>query len=53
MTLFIAIDDRGNKTSIGTGRLSRMLADELVRVGLLKDIRLTGDRLFVHLPRAG
>lgn len=48
MTLLIAIDDTDNTTSIGTGRLSRMLADELVRSGLLNDTRVTRHQLLVH-----
>lgn len=48
MKLFIAIDDTDNKESIGTGRLSRMLADELKEKGLLKESRVTRHQLLVH-----
>ncbi len=48
MKLFIAIDDTDNKESIGTGRLSRMLADELKEKGLVTDSRVTRHQLLVH-----
>ncbi len=48
MTLLVAIDDTDNKSSIGTGRLSRMLAGELVRRGFLKDCRVTRHQLLIH-----
>ena len=48
MKLFIAIDDTDNQESIGTGRLSRMLADELREKGLLAESRVTRHQLLVH-----
>jgi hypothetical protein len=48
MNLFIAIDDTDNEESIGTGRLSRMLADELSQKGLLSDTSITRHQLLVH-----
>jgi len=48
MKLFIAIDDTDNKESIGTGRLSRMLADELKEKGLMAESRVTRHQLLVH-----
>lgn len=48
MKLFIAIDDTDNTTSIGTGRLSRMLAEELTRQGLVHKSRVTRHQLLVH-----
>ncbi len=48
MKLFIAIDDTDNQESIGTGRLSRMLADELRDKGLMADSRVTRHQLLVH-----
>ncbi|MBN2397121.1 MAG: hypothetical protein JXI32_01970 [Deltaproteobacteria bacterium] len=48
MKLFIAIDDTDNHESIGTGRLSRMLATELNREGLIEKSRVTRHQLLVH-----
>jgi hypothetical protein len=48
MNLFIAIDDTDNKESVGTGRLSRMLAVELSRKGLAGNIGITRHQLLVH-----
>jgi hypothetical protein len=48
MTLFIAIDDTDNEESIGTGRLSRMLADELSLRGLVSNTSITRHQLLVH-----
>jgi hypothetical protein len=48
MKLFIAIDDTDNKESIGTGRLSRMLADMLEGEGLTEQSRVTRHQLLVH-----
>ena len=48
MKLFIAIDDTDNKESIGTGILSRMLADELKEKGLVAESRVTRHQLLVH-----
>ncbi|MFZ7111460.1 MAG: hypothetical protein ACOWYE_07240 [Desulfatiglandales bacterium] len=48
MKLFIAIDDTDNKESIGTGRLSRMLADELKDKGMVIKSRVTRHQLLVH-----
>jgi hypothetical protein len=48
MNLFIAIDDTDNEESVGTGRLSRMLAVELSRKGLAGNIGITRHQLLVH-----
>lgn len=48
MELFIAIDDTDNKESIGTGRLSRMLAEELKEKGMVAESRVTRHQLLVH-----
>jgi hypothetical protein len=48
MNLFIVIDDTDNEESIGTGRLSRMLAVELIRKGLAGNIGITRHQLLVH-----
>ncbi len=48
MHLLIAIDDTDNLESIGTGRLSRMLAVELSRKGLAGNIGITRHQLLVH-----
>lgn len=48
MNLFIAIDDTDNEKSIGTGRLSRMLADELSQKGFLSNTSVTRHQLLVH-----
>jgi len=48
MNLFIAIDDTDNEESIGTGRLSRMLADELSQRGLVSNTSITRHQLLVH-----
>ncbi|MBW2558180.1 MAG: hypothetical protein JRD69_04995 [Deltaproteobacteria bacterium] len=48
MKLFIAIDDTDNKESIGTGRLSRMLAEELAEKDLIGESRVTRHQLLVH-----
>ena len=48
MNLFIAIDDTDNEESIGTGRLSRMLAVEFLRKGLAGNIGITRHQLLVH-----
>jgi hypothetical protein len=48
MNLFIAIDDTDNEESIGTGRLSRMLADELSQRGLVNNTSITRHQLLVH-----
>lgn len=48
MIMFIAIDDTDNKESIGTGRLSRMLADELSQRGLVSNTSITRHQLLVH-----
>jgi hypothetical protein len=48
MIIFIAIDDTDNKESIGTGRLSRMLADELLQIGLASHTSITRHQLLVH-----
>ena len=48
INLFIAVDDTDNEESIGTGRLSRMLAVELIRKGLAGNIGITRHQLLVH-----
>jgi hypothetical protein len=48
MNLFIAIDDTDNEESIGTGRLSRMLADELLQRGLAGNTSVTRHQLLIH-----
>jgi hypothetical protein len=48
MHLLIAIDDTDNMESIGTGRLSRMLAVELSRKGIAGNIGITRHQLLVH-----
>jgi hypothetical protein len=48
MTLLVAIDDTDNEESIGTGRLSRMLADELSQRGLVSNTSITRHQLLVH-----
>jgi len=48
MKVFIAIDDTDNEESIGTGRLSRMLADELSQRGLTGNTSVTRHQLLVH-----
>jgi len=44
----VAIDDTDNHESIGTGRLSRMLADHLREEGLLAATSVTRHQLLVH-----
>lgn len=48
MTLLIAIDDTDNAESIGTGRLSRMLAEELTKQGMIRKTSVTRHQLLVH-----
>jgi tRNA(Ile2) C34 agmatinyltransferase TiaS len=48
MKLFVAIDDTDNRESIGTGKLARMLADELERQGLAEASSVTRHQLLVH-----
>jgi hypothetical protein len=48
MTLLIAIDDTDNAESIGTGRLSRMLAEELTKQGMIRQTSVTRHQLLVH-----
>ncbi len=48
MELYLAIDDTDNEHSIGTGRLARMLADDLVEKGLLTAPGITRHQLLVH-----
>lgn len=48
MTLFIAIDDTDNLETMGTGRLSRMLAGELESRGLTGPASVTRHQLLVH-----
>jgi tRNA(Ile2) C34 agmatinyltransferase TiaS len=44
----LAIDDTDNEESIGTGRLARMLAEQLERAGLLAEPSVTRHQLLVH-----
>jgi tRNA(Ile2) C34 agmatinyltransferase TiaS len=48
MELYLAIDDTDNDHSIGTGRLARMLADDLVETGLLIEPSVTRHQFLVH-----
>ncbi|MCB2190598.1 MAG: hypothetical protein KQI62_03485 [Deltaproteobacteria bacterium] len=48
MKLFIAIDDTDNPNTIGTGRLSRMLAAELHKRGLISQASVTRHQFLVH-----
>ncbi|RJP15289.1 MAG: hypothetical protein C4520_20335 [Candidatus Abyssobacteria bacterium SURF_5] len=48
MNVLIAIDDTDNEESIGTGRLARMLADELVKEKLLQAPSVTRHQFLVH-----
>ncbi|WAC07750.1 MAG: hypothetical protein OS130_00690 [Thermodesulfobacteriota bacterium] len=48
MSVFICIDDTDNMESIGTGRLSRMLAEELTKKGLVSNTSVTRHQLLVH-----
>lgn len=44
----LSIDDTDNEESIGTGRLARMLAEQLAQDGLLADPSTTRHQLLVH-----
>lgn len=48
MKILVAIDDTDNETSIGTGRLSRMLAARLTEANLAAAARVTRHQLLVH-----
>lgn len=48
MRVLICIDDTDNLESIGTGRLSRMLAEELTERGLVTNTSVTRHQLLVH-----
>ncbi len=48
MEILIAIDDTDNEQSIGTGRLARMLADNLTEKGLISSASVTRHQLLVH-----
>lgn len=48
MTILICIDDTDNHESIGTGRLSRMLAQDLQAKGLIEGASVTRHQLLVH-----
>ena len=48
MKLLIAIDDTDNQESLGTGRLSRMLAAELEGKGLIQEMDITRHQFLVH-----
>jgi tRNA(Ile2) C34 agmatinyltransferase TiaS len=48
MNLLIAIDDTDNKESVGTGRLARMLAQDLTDSGLIKQKGITRHQFLVH-----
>lgn len=48
MKLFIAIDDTDNPNTIGTGRLSRMLAEDLEQRGLISQTSVTRHQFLVH-----
>jgi hypothetical protein len=48
MKLFIAIDDTDNLESVGTGKLARMLADDLTEKALVSQTSVTRHQLLVH-----
>jgi len=48
LSLLIALDDTDNATSIGTGKLSRMLAKALREAGHARSTRVTRHQLLVH-----
>lgn len=48
MQLLIAIDDTDNEESMGTGKLSGMLAEELEQKGLMSRTSVTRHQLLVH-----
>lgn len=48
MKMLIAIDDTDNADSMGTGRLSRLLAGELQERRLIGDFNVTRHQLLVH-----
>ena len=48
MSVLICIDDTDNLESVGTGRLSRMLAEELTKRGLVSNTSVTRHQLLVH-----
>eukprot|EP01022_Parablepharisma_sp_SALTPOND_P021874 TRINITY_DN4372_c2_g1_i1.p5 TRINITY_DN4372_c2_g1~~TRINITY_DN4372_c2_g1_i1.p5 ORF type:complete len:243 (+),score=96.41 TRINITY_DN4372_c2_g1_i1:1235-1963(+) len=48
MRLFIAIDDTDNPDTMGTGRLSRLLAADLEARGLTRGASVTRHQLLVH-----
>lgn len=48
MKLLIAIDDTDNLESIGTGRLARYLADELMSKGLVARADVTRHQFLIH-----
>lgn len=48
MNLLIALDDTDNKESIGTGRLARMLAQDLTDSGLIKQKGITRHQFLIH-----
>lgn len=48
MIIYICIDDTDNHESIGTGRLSRMLAQDLQAKGLIEGASITRHQLLVH-----
>ncbi len=48
MKILIAIDDTDNEESIGTGRLARMLADNLAKKGLINSASVTRHQLLIH-----
>ena len=48
MKLFIAIDDTDNPNTIGTGRLSRILAADLEKRGLISKASVTRHQFLVH-----
>jgi tRNA(Ile2) C34 agmatinyltransferase TiaS len=48
MIIYVCIDDTDNQESIGTGRLSRMLAQDLQAKGLIEGASVTRHQLLVH-----
>jgi hypothetical protein len=48
MRVYISIDDTDNHESFGTGRMSRMLAENLEEKGMVRDVSVTRHQLLVH-----
>ncbi|MFH1033962.1 MAG: hypothetical protein V1806_05590 [Pseudomonadota bacterium] len=48
MNIYLAIDDTDNLESFGTGRMSRILADDLRQRGLIAEFSVTRHQFLVH-----